>query len=136
MAAVVTPRFGRFRPLLTAFVLLLSASLLTLWAPNGIAFRFAVVANLTVMFFALPVLLGYAAALDRGGRASGIVMGTFVVACSVAPFMGGAISDAFGLDSLAYLSVSSFLLSVALLIASNRVIKIPFVSSTARVSMT
>lgn len=119
-AGFVAPRFGRLRPMLVALVVVLGANLLTVRAPNALAFRCGVVTNLTAMFFMLPVILGYSAVVDRLGRCGGIVMGAFVTACSVAPFIGGAISDQFGLNAFMAVSITSACIGVALTLTADR----------------
>lgn len=117
---LVVRHFGRLRPLLVALALMLLADLLMVRAAHAALFRAGVILNMALMYFMPPLLLGYAAAADASGRSSGIVMGASVLACAMAPVIGGAINDYLGLDAFAGLAVLSIALAAILLVLADR----------------
>ena len=119
-AVYVTRHHGRLWPLLVALALMLLADLLMVRPPVAFLFRAGVAANMALMYFMPPLLLGYAAAVDASGRSAGIVMGASVVACAAAPLTGGVIMDAFGLDTFVVMAVACTALAAALLCLADR----------------
>jgi predicted MFS family arabinose efflux permease len=119
-ALLVIRHFGRLRPLLVALALMLLADLFMVRAAQPALFRTGVILNMALMYFMPPLLLGYAAAADASGRSSGIVMGASVLACAMAPVIGGAINDYLGLDAFAGLAASSIALAAILLLLADR----------------
>lgn len=112
LGALVSPilalRLGRLRPTYAALALGLIANVMMVYSPNSILFCCATVGNLAVVYFVLPLLLGYAAGVDGTGGVAGIANGAFVASGAISPFVGGLISRHFTLGAFAPLAVVCF----------------------------
>lgn len=127
LGALVSPvlavRFGRLRPAAVALVLGLISNVLMVYPPNGMVFCCAVVGNVAVVYFVLPLLLGYSASVDPSGGVAGIANGAFVASGAVSPFLGGLISRHFTLSAFAPLTVVCFGSALLFVILVERLAK-------------
>jgi predicted MFS family arabinose efflux permease len=114
----VTPlvkRLGHWGALMAAGLLLLVVNAALATATVQWVFMPSLAFNMILLYFILPLLLGWSAEFDSSGRCSSILMGSVNIVTSLSPIIAGEIVDHWGLGSLIYVVAFTGVLYVALL---------------------
>lgn len=72
------------------------------------------------LYFLIPYLFGFAAAVDSSGRGATLIGATFLLSLPVGPYFGGLVAEHFGYRMIGTLIVAAGMLAMAILIASHR----------------
>jgi predicted MFS family arabinose efflux permease len=99
-AAWLARRFGRWRPMFIAVLLLCGANGLLAITRNPLIFRLSLVTDMTGAYFLMPLLLAWCADIDHSGRYSSIMMGVYFVVPAFTPTVVGYFLDRSGLEVL------------------------------------
>jgi predicted MFS family arabinose efflux permease len=133
----VTPlvkRLGHWRALMAAGLLLLVVNATLATATVQWLFIPSLLFNMILLYFIIPLLLGWSAEFDPSGRCSSIMMGSVTLVTALTPLFAGEVVDHWGLGSLINVVVITGVLYLALL-SLMRVVnrkRLGVVSSTHR----
>jgi predicted MFS family arabinose efflux permease len=119
IASVIGHRYGRFRPLLLALILMTTSNMCLCLSSDAIVYQIFTGLNLMGLYLFVPYFLGYASASDPSGRGPAIVAGAYMLAPAVGPFLGGALFSLFGVEILAWLTLVVNLVSFLIFYVVN-----------------
>jgi predicted MFS family arabinose efflux permease len=97
-------------------VVLVVVNLIVVMTRQPALFCFALICNLVLLYFCIPVLLGWSGEIDPRGRFSSIMMGTVTLVTALSPSVAGEFVDHWGLASLTRVVAITGILFIALLL--------------------
>ena len=116
LAAWLDLRVGRIIPVVAGILLNGITWLLICAVPDPTVYTVSVLLNNVSYFFALPYLLGTAAALDLEGRWASIASTSFLGAIAIAPAAGGLIMEHWNATTLGVVTLTGGLMTAVLIV--------------------